>query len=86
MSYEVVAVEGDLVSFTETTDGGRWRRQVDPGVLRFLGRPELDRFLAGAGLVVVECYGDWQRGPLTDTSPEIVVVARRADGPVSRRG
>ncbi|HZB47845.1 MAG TPA: class I SAM-dependent methyltransferase [Mycobacteriales bacterium] len=77
VAYEVLGVEGDLVTFTETTDGGRWDRLVERGTLRFLGRAELERFLAGAGLVVEDCYGDWRRGPLTGTSPEIVVVARR---------
>ncbi|WP_460072398.1 hypothetical protein [Streptomyces sp. YKOK-I1] len=33
--------------------------------------------LTDAGLVVVERYGDWGRGPLTEASPEIVTVARR---------
>lgn len=80
VSYEVLAVEGDLVTFTETTDGGRWDHQVDRATLRFLGRPELDRFVTGAGLVVEECFGDWRRGPLTDASPEIVLIARRPAG------
>ncbi len=78
ISYEVLAVEGDLVTFTETTDGGRWRRKVDPGTLRFLDRPELERLLAAAGLAATDWYGDWHRGPLTGTSEEIVVLARRA--------
>ena len=80
MSYEVLAVEGDLVTFTETTDGGRWDHQVERATLRFLGRPELDRLLRGAGLEVEDWFGDFRRGPLTDTSPEIVVVARRPTG------
>ncbi|HST64330.1 MAG TPA: class I SAM-dependent methyltransferase, partial [Mycobacteriales bacterium] len=49
VSYEVHGVEGDLVTFTEHTDGGRWRHQADRSTLRFLSRLELDRFLAGAG-------------------------------------
>ena len=84
VSYEVHGVAGDLVTFTETTDGGRWHRQAEKGTLRFLSRLDLDRFLAGAGLEVETHYGDWQQGPLTDTSPEIVTVARRRPGPRSR--
>jgi SAM-dependent methyltransferase len=76
--YEVHEVEGDLVTFAEITDGGRWHDQVDLGTLRFLPRIELDRFLAEAGLQVGSYYGDWERGPLTEDSPEIVVVARRS--------
>ncbi|HST64272.1 MAG TPA: class I SAM-dependent methyltransferase, partial [Mycobacteriales bacterium] len=80
VSYEVHGVEGELVTFTEHTDGGRWRHQADRSTLRFLSRLELDRFLAGAGLEVETYHGDWDRGPLTDTSPEIIAVARRSAG------
>jgi hypothetical protein len=41
----------------------------------------LSSFLSGAGLVIEEQFGDWDRSPLTDTSPEIITIARR--GPVS---
>lgn len=77
VSYEVLGVEGDLVTFAETTDGGRWDRQVDRATLRFLDRADVERFLGEAGLAVEDCFGDFRRGPLTGTSPEIVVVARR---------
>ncbi len=78
ISYQVLGVDGDLVTFTETTDGGRWHRQVETATLRFLPRIELDRFLAEAGMRVETYYGDWERGPLTEQSPEIVAVARRS--------
>jgi SAM-dependent methyltransferase len=76
--YEVERVDGELVTFTEFTDGGRWHRQVDRSTLRFLPRLELDRFLAEAGLEVETYYGDWERGPLTEDSPEIIAIARRS--------
>jgi hypothetical protein len=34
-------------------------------------------FLAEAGLTVEAQYGDWQRQPLTSTSPEIITIARK---------
>ena len=76
--YEVRKVEGELVTFAEITDGGRWHDQVDLSTLRFLPRIELDRFLAEAGLQVETYYGDWDRGPLTEDSPEIIAVARQS--------
>ena len=76
--YELDAVEGDLVTFTEFTDGGRWHRQADRGTLRFLSRIDLDRFLAEAGLQVETYYGDWDEGPVTEDSPEIIAIARRS--------
>jgi SAM-dependent methyltransferase len=76
--YEVERVEGELVTFTEFTDGGRWHRQADRSTLRFLPRLDLDRFLAEAGLEVEAYHGDWDGGPLTEDSPEIIAVARRS--------
>ncbi|MFJ5529895.1 class I SAM-dependent methyltransferase [Streptomyces sp. NPDC093261] len=72
-------VRGDRVTYTSTFDGTGWERPtVSRGTLRFLGPDALSRFLTGAGLRVVEQYGDWRRGPLTPTSPEIITVAEAA--------
>ncbi len=45
--------------------------------LRFRSQAELSGSLAGAGFVVEHVYGDWQRGPVVDTSRIMVFVARR---------
>jgi SAM-dependent methyltransferase len=65
---------GDTVRFTTTFTGPGWERD-SRSELRFLDVEALDGFLSGAGLTVVERYGDWARGPLTAASPEIVTVA-----------
>ena len=78
LSYDVEAVDGDLVTFTETTsdaDGSPLR--VDRATLRFLGVDELDDFLSQAGLLVEARYGGWEHEPLADDSAEIVTVATR---------
>ncbi|MGW1781463.1 class I SAM-dependent methyltransferase [Streptomyces sp. NPDC002143] len=67
---------GERVTFTETFESRDWlRRRVSRTTLRFLTPEALSGFLAEAGLRVVEQYGDWGRGPLTSTSPEIITVA-----------
>ncbi|GAA0690284.1 class I SAM-dependent methyltransferase [Streptomyces malaysiensis subsp. malaysiensis] len=72
------SVRGDLVSATYTYTGGGWERPLlSHSTLRFLGPDALAELLDEAGLVVAEQFGDWDRGPLTDTSPEIITVARR---------
>jgi SAM-dependent methyltransferase len=79
ISYHVESVVEDVVTLTETTatrDGQPLR--VDRASLRFLDVGGLDGFLQGAGLEVVGRYGDWSRGPLTDASDDIVIVARAA--------
>jgi len=78
VSHHVEGVVGDVVTFTETTsdpDGTVLR--VDRARLRFLDVPALGGFLAGAGFAIEAQYGDWHRGPITDTSREIITIARR---------
>lgn len=77
VEHRVESVADGVVTMTETTaarDGEPLR--VDRGVLRFLDAAGIDRFLDGAGFEAAERYGDWQRGPLTDASGEIITVAR----------
>lgn len=82
--HQVESVVGDVVTFTETTsllngagapDGTVLR--VDRASLRFLDVPTLNAFLTEAGFTVEAQYGDWRRGPVTDTSRSIVTIARR---------
>jgi SAM-dependent methyltransferase len=79
MAHEVeTLVDGDLVSFTTTFTSPGWDRpQVSRSTLRFLDADSLARFLSDADLTIEEQYGDWDRHPLTDTSPEIITIARR---------
>ena len=72
-------VTGDVVRFTTTFTSPAWEEpQLSTSTLRFLGPEALSSFLAGAGLAVEEQYGDWLRRPLTDSSPDIITLARRA--------
>lgn len=79
MAHQVeTPVVGDSVSFTVTYTSPSWQRPlVSRSTLRFLDADSLSSFLSGAGLKIEEQYGDWDRQPLTDTSPEIITVARR---------
>ena len=80
----------DRVGELRTADGSvvRWWREVagvsgefvtleSTSTLRFLAADALPRLLAHAGLVIDEQYGDWDRSPLSSSSPEIITVARR---------
>jgi len=71
-------VDGDVVRFTQTFTSARWTRpRVSHSTLRFLDAVALASFLSEAGLVIEEQFGDWARQPVTDTSPEIITIARR---------
>ena len=79
MAHQVeTPVDGDIVSFTITFTSPSWDRpQLSRSTLRFLNAESLSSFLSDAGLTIEEQFGDWDRQPLTDTSPEIVTIARR---------
>lgn len=79
MAHQVeTPVVGDVVSFTVTYTSPRWDGpRVSRSTLRFLSVDSLSSFLSSAGLTIEEQFGDWDRQPLADTSPEIITVARR---------
>ena len=79
MAHQVeTPIRGDLISFTATFTSPDWDRpQVSKSTLRFLGQKLLNDFLFRAGLAIEDQFGDWDKSPVIDTSPEIVTVARR---------
>lgn len=79
-SHQVgLPVTGELVSFTATCTGPGWSRpRSSRSTLRFPGAGALKGFLSAAGLRVAAQYGDWDRSPLTDVSPEIITIALAA--------
>ncbi|MEE9211014.1 MAG: class I SAM-dependent methyltransferase [Kiloniellales bacterium] len=46
--------------------------------IRFIARDHLEGLIARAGLAPLAWYGDWDRGPCTSASREIIAVTRRA--------
>jgi ubiquinone/menaquinone biosynthesis C-methylase UbiE len=71
-------IEEGVVRSTSTFTSAGWDHpEVSRGALRFLDPDVLSSFLAGAGLAIEEQFGDWDRSPLTDTSPEIITIACR---------
>ena len=80
MTREVESpVHGDRVSFTHTFTSPSWDRpQTSRSTLRFLDADALSSFLSEARLTIEEQFGDWDRQPLTATSPEIITIASRA--------
>ena len=73
--------DGDLVTFegfTRVLSTGELLSSSS--TLRFVDPGHLDRLLADEGFTVEGWYGDWQRGPVTPASPEIVVLARPVAG------
>lgn len=76
--HEIETVDGDVVTYTSTFSSPGWDRpQVLHGRQRFLDVDSLSSFLSGAGLAIEKQFGDWEQQPLTDSSPEIITIARR---------
>ncbi|WP_150239982.1 class I SAM-dependent DNA methyltransferase [Nocardiopsis quinghaiensis] len=75
--HRLESVEGELVTFTSSHTVEGW---TEPGrsrsTLRFPDADTLNGFLAEAGLGVSAQYGYWDRGPLTESSEEIITFAR----------
>jgi SAM-dependent methyltransferase len=78
MRYRVEVRGGivDTVEVTALADGTVLRE--DAGSLRFLDVEPLNGFLSEAGFEIEAQYGDWERGPITAQSKEIVTIARAA--------
>lgn len=67
----------DVVRSVSTFTSPGWDRpEVSHGTLRFLDAASLSAFLSDADLMTEEQFGDWDRHPPTDTSPEIITIAR----------
>ena len=78
VTYAVHDIDGDLVRLSETLCGRWWTEdQTSDGVLRFLAADALAAFLEDAGFSIEEQFGDWDRGPVTNASDEIITIARR---------
>jgi SAM-dependent methyltransferase len=72
-------VLGDVVRFTTTFTSQAWiEPRVSRSSLRFLTVDSLCSFLSDSELVVEEQFGDWAHGPLRESSPEIITLARRS--------
>ena len=67
----------ELIYYLRT--GADVERIVQAFEMRWFTASELEHLLARAGFRVEGMYGDFDRGALTDASPELLVVATRAD-------
>jgi hypothetical protein len=77
MPHEPVSVRGELVTYDTRYRLGE-EEMVGRGTLRFMLRAKIADRLHAAGFAEVERYGWWDGAAFdADTSPEIIVIARR---------
>jgi SAM-dependent methyltransferase len=70
--------EIELIYYVTPAPDAPPERHVQAFDMRWYLPAELTHLLARAGFRVLTTYGDFDRAPLADSSPEIVVVAERA--------
>lgn len=68
--------EVELIHYVTHRDG-RQERLVDRFNFRYFYPNEVEHLLARAGLRAVERFGDFDRSPLRDDSPEMIFVAEK---------
>jgi len=73
--YDIASADGALVTFETHFRFAPDDIVVAPTTLRFMSRDELAAFLRDAGFTDVTWFGDWDRSPISATSPEIIVIA-----------
>ena len=64
------------MAFAITTPDGRKSRSVFGFTVRYFFRYEVEHLLARSGFQVAEQFGDFDRSPLGDNSPEMIFVAQ----------
>ena len=65
--------------YDEITRDGTLRRTLAPLLLRYILPGEMDLMLAAAGLVAVEIYGDYERGPFENGCERMIVLAQKIE-------
>jgi SAM-dependent methyltransferase len=76
--HEVVAVDLPRVTYdtlTRDLDTGEQTRTRD--VLAFRSRSAVLEAVRHTGFAITDEFGDWSRSPVTPSSPELIVIARR---------
>ena len=69
--------ETELVYYISSESDGKVQRYVQSFDMRWYLRAELIHLVERGGFGVSAIYGDFDRSPLTDDSPEIIIVAER---------
>lgn len=69
--------EVEIIYYVTGADGST-ERLVQRFPFRYFFRYEIEHLLGGCGFHIVEMFGDFDRSPFSDTSPEMIFVAQKA--------
>ncbi len=71
----------ELIYYVTHADG-RTERLVHAFTIRYFFRYEVEHLLARCGFRVAALYGDYERSPLRDDSPDMLFVVEKIAVPV----
>ncbi|MEX0922326.1 MAG: methyltransferase domain-containing protein [Rhodovibrionaceae bacterium] len=74
--WVLTSAEDRFVTFETRTRFADGTELTAPSTLRFVTQSELAALLERAGFTEVAWYGDWDKSPLGEDKPEIIVLAR----------
>jgi hypothetical protein len=79
--YRTATQEANAIFLDEELDdeGAVISRLYGDLKLRYIWRYEMEHLLARSGFDIEALFGDFSRSPFSDTSPEMVWVARKPD-------
>ena len=66
-----------------THPDGRTERLTDRFAFRYFFRYEVEHLLARSGFRLVNLYGNFDRSPFVDDSPEMIFVAEKGSAPAT---
>ncbi len=65
--------------FYVTYPSGKTKRLVQAFPFRYFFRYEVEHFLFRCGFKVVELFGDYDKSPLSNDSPEMIFIAEKCE-------
>lgn len=74
---DVIAQRINVVFMYDINDNSQIRRVNASFTMRWIWRYEAEHLLARAGFVLEHVYGDYELGPLTNESEQMILVARK---------
>lgn len=73
--YDVTDISGEIVTYETHFGFGVDDNIVSIGRVRFVNAAKVCQLLVEAGFTAMTWFGNWDRAPLTEASPEIIVIA-----------
>lgn len=75
VAHHIIDVHSEHVTF-ETNYSWDNKKYTSKSTLRFMSRSHIESHMHLAGFNMVNCFGNWDRSPFLEESPEIIIIAK----------